>query len=199
METFFQLLIDLKATHRGCKAKLKLLLSATDKKKAVAHSIKELHSEVSELQSSIVKEWKRLLLNYVFMGCLPAGISKAKLYLGEVLGPAFREQLSEKELVFTCHDGLTGTRIKKKANDCTDTGNPLNKRTQRRKRTLKMQMKRRDLTSIHNDASKFGSIDRLLTEGRHLKTLMQELLEKVEAVLDIVSQCSSIFEKDDDE
>lgn len=62
-----------------------------------------------------------------------------------------------------------------------------------------MQMKRRDLTSIHNDASKFGSIDRLLTEGRHLKTLMQELLEKVEAVLDIVSQCSSIFEKDDDE
>jgi hypothetical protein len=38
-----------------------------------------------QLTKGLIKQWKSYLANYVFMGCLPKGVEKARLYFGNVL------------------------------------------------------------------------------------------------------------------
>jgi hypothetical protein len=133
----------------------------------MAGKIRSIHGLVCDkLVLRTISHWKNPLLNYIFRGCLPHGVHKAKLFFGNAVSLAVLEMqkhFTEGELTFTCVDTL-GQRLDTKSLDETN---------QRRKRTLKMQMKKRDLQSIGADASKVGCIDKILMNTVHLKKLYQ--------------------------
>jgi hypothetical protein len=141
-----------------------------------------------ELTIDLIEKWKRALLNYVFMGCLPRGVEKAKLYYGNVLKLPMlqvQEHFTEKELTFTCYSSV-GKRLLEKANDATDT------KAIRRKRTLKRQMKQRDLQQISEDSSKIKYIDDFFRNLTNLKRLHQQILDQFEKILDNVELCEQL-------
>jgi hypothetical protein len=142
-DRFFSVLIEIKVSSTKFTDRVEKLLHQS--KHSVNASVSEIMKiyklAYSDLMLHLIEKWKIQLLNYVFMGCLPKGVEKAKLYFGNVLTlPLLQVQkhFNERELIFTCNSS-TGKRLLKKANDATDT------RAVRRKRTLKKQMKTREL------------------------------------------------------
>jgi hypothetical protein len=48
--------------------------------------IRSIHGLVCDkLMLTITTDWKRQLLNYVFRGCLPHGVKKAKIFFGNTI------------------------------------------------------------------------------------------------------------------
>jgi hypothetical protein len=125
--------------------------------------IRKIHQLVHSDIIKIVKaEWRNIFLNYIFMGCLPQGVEKARLYIGDALTLPLREahSLRECELIFVCLSS-TGKELHRKAEGYHN------------RRTLKLQLKKRSMESVNSDSSKLGRIQDLLKRLVNLKKLNQ--------------------------
>jgi hypothetical protein len=169
LDAFFRLVIDFKQMRAELKAKARRLTDCSIYRvRAIVEELLKVYKLVAKFKGKLFMEWKRQFLSYVFMGCLPAGVKKAKFYIGALINVHLLGQLKEKDLMFTCY-ASTGKNIIKKGQDCSTN--------QRRKRTLKMQTKKRDITSIRDDALKAGMIHKYLAEGAHLKKQVKGALD----------------------
>lgn len=86
LDSFFTQLIEVKKINTAFTDRLKATLNKhAANSKSVEH-IRKIHQLVHSDIIKIVKaEWRNIFLNYIFMGCLPQGVEKARLYIGDAL------------------------------------------------------------------------------------------------------------------
>jgi hypothetical protein len=94
---------------------------------------------------------KHRFLNYLFSGCIPKDVELTRLYIGDLLLDSFfdqelRHEFSENELIFTC-DNTFADRIKSRNDD-------RNINDKARKRTQKLNLKKRAMESVADDSTK---------------------------------------------